>query len=71
MTKKKETETLDCNNDSEYEIKRLSAVISRLEIEAEDAYQRGYSRGYKAGYKEAEMNDIYLEEEDEDDYKTD
>jgi flagellar biosynthesis/type III secretory pathway protein FliH len=60
MTKKKEA---DFGNDLEYEIKRLSAVISRLEIENEDVYQRGYARGYKAGYKEAEMNEIYLEDD--------
>lgn len=64
MTKKKE---VDLGNDLEFQIKRLASEISRLETEAEDAYQRGYARGYKAGYKEAEMNEIYLEDEDEED----
>jgi len=53
------------SNDLEYEIKRLTGVISRLEIEADEAYQRGYQRGYKAGYKEAEMEGTYYEDEDD------
>ena len=66
VTKKKEKKEQD-PVDLVYQIERLTKQVNALEEEASRAYDRGYQRGYKAGYREAEMNEIYLEDEDDED----
>lgn len=61
VTKKKEQDPIDL----QFQVERLTKLVNALEEEASRAYDRGYQRGYKAGYREAEMNDIYLEDDED------
>lgn len=64
VTKKKESKQQD-PVDMQFQIERLTKQVNALEEEASRAYDRGYQRGYKAGYREAEMNEIYLEDDED------
>ncbi len=63
MTKKKDEISIDVNQ--ELQIMKLTALVEALKTEADNAYQRGFQRGHAQGRKEAEIDEIYLTDEEE------